>query len=304
MARPFRFGAVSPRGSLADWPDFARRSEDLGYSSLVVPDHFDRQLPPLLALASAAAVTTRIRLGTIVINNDFRHPAALAKEAAMIDALSGGRLELGLGAGWEVTDYTKAGLPLRPASERIERLAETIAICKAFFTQESVTFSGKHFQLQDLDAYPRAVQRPHPPLMIGGRRRRMLSLAAREADIVGISMVSSAGHGQPPAPTFAQKADWVREAAGPRFADIEVQVHAANVAVTDHPASALEQIAGKLRMSCEQLAELPTVLVGSVEAIIEQLHAWRERCGVSYYVIVGQQTTETFAPVVARLAGK
>src|SRR5437867_2749598 len=191
MTRPFRFGINHVTLDRAEWLDTARKAEALGYDTLIAQDHFGQQLAPLPALVAAAAVTTRLRLATIVLDNDFRHPAALAKEAATVDVLSNGRLELGLGAGWLQADYAKTGLPFNSAPQRLARLQETVQICKAFFGTEgdSVTFAGKYYRVDNLDAVPRAVQQPRPPLMIGGGQQRMLSFAAREADIVSISLL-------------------------------------------------------------------------------------------------------------------
>jgi len=281
--RPFRFGVMNFGSSLDEWQRFARRAEELGFSTLVVSDHFGAQLAPLPALMSAAAATSRIRLGTIVLDNDFRHQAALAKEAATIDVLSGGRLDLWIGAGWLDADYQKTGLPFDPAPVRMARLAESVAILKGFFGRgETFSFSGEHYQLQDLDCFPRPVQQPRPPLMIGGRQRRMLSLAAHEADIVSISLLDPP---QPTPPSFEQKVAWVREAAGARFSDIELHVNVRALDTSVAPES----------------PGAPNRLLGSVDDICEQLHRWREEFGVSYFA-VNARLMEAAAPVVARLA--
>jgi probable F420-dependent oxidoreductase len=289
-------------GSLEEWQSFARKAEDLGFSTLVIQDHLDKQPAPFPALVAAAAVTTRLRLGTVVLDNDFRHPAVLAKEAATVDVLSDGRLELGLGAGWLAADYEQAGIAFDPPRVRLERLAEAVQICKTFFAGETVTFHGRHYQIDGLEAYPRPLQTPRPPIMIGGRQRRALALAAREADIVGISMLDPRGPNLPKPPTFAEKAGWVRAAAGPRFDEIEIHVNASNVEVTDKPQEALDRIAARLQVSPEELPASPASLVGSVAAIVEQLHAWRERCGVSY-LVVQPRAMDAIAPVIAKVAG-
>jgi probable F420-dependent oxidoreductase len=300
--RPFRFGVNSVATSLQEWQETARRAEALGFSALIAQDHFGKQLAPLPSLVAAGAVTSRLRLATLVLDNDFRHPAAMAKEAATVDVLSNGRLELGLGAGWLETDYARTGLPFDPPARRLERLSETVQICKAFFAEpESMTFLGTHYRIEHLDTSPRPMQTPRPPIMIGGRRRRMLSLAAREADIVGISLLDRPAPGQPTPPSFAQKLEWVRQAAGDRFADLELHVNAANIEVTDDPAAAFEQIAARTSQPVTHLQDSPGTLVGSVNSIVDLLHARRERYGVTYYVIRAQ-AMEAFAPVVARLA--
>jgi probable F420-dependent oxidoreductase len=302
--RPFRFGVNHVTLSGDEWLETARTAEALGYDTLIAQDHFGNQFAPLPALVAAGAVTTRLRLATIVLDNDFRHPAALAKEAATVDVLSNGRLELGLGAGWLQADYEKTGLPFNSAAERLERLGEAVQICKAFFGTEgdSVTFFGKYYRVENLDAVPRTVQKPRPPIMIGGRQKRMLSLAAREADIVSISLLDQRGPGLPEPPSFAQKVDWVRQAAGARFNHLELHVNASLVEVGEVPSSAVAQMAARRGMTPEQVLESPATLVGSVDAIVEQLLARREQYGVTYYVIQGR-AMNAFAPVIVRLHG-
>jgi probable F420-dependent oxidoreductase len=183
--RPFRFGVTAPTvESGGGWTDRARRVEHLGYSTLSVPDHFRNQLASVPALAAAALATTRLRLGSLVFCNDFHHPVMLAREAATIDVLSGGRLELGLGAGWLRAEYEEAGIRFDDARTRIERLAEAVTIIKGLLAGEPVTFSGRHYTVANL-AGSATVQRPHPPILVGGGGRRTLALAGREASIVG-----------------------------------------------------------------------------------------------------------------------
>ncbi len=303
-ARPFRFGVNHVTLSREEWLETARKAEALGYDTLIAQDHFGTQLAPLPALVAAGAVTTRLRLATIVLDNDFRHPAAVAKEAATVDVLSNGRLELGLGAGWLQADYEKTGLPFDLPAERLERLGEAVQICKAFFGTEgnSVTFSGKYYNVRNLDALPRPVQKPRLPIMIGGRQKRMLSLAAREADIVSISLLDQRGPGLPEPPSFSQKVEWVRQAAGPRLSHLEIHVNASLVEVGEVPSSAVEQMASRRGMTPEQVLDSPGTLVGSVDAIVGQLLACREQYGVTYYVIQGR-SMDAFAPVIARLHG-
>src|SRR5215469_3586650 len=183
VQRPFRFGVSGGRPTRAEWLDLARKADDLGYSTLLLPDHFGRQLAPLPALLAAALATSRLRVGTIVLDNDFRHPAVLAKEAATVHLLTDGRFELGIGAGWMEDDYVRSGLPFDPPGARVARLAEAVAILKAFFTGEGpVTLYGRYYRVQGLKPAPSR----RVPLLIAGTRRRMLELAAREADIVGL----------------------------------------------------------------------------------------------------------------------
>jgi len=303
---PFRFGVNSVTTSLWEWQEIARKAEAVGFNTLIAQDHFGKQFAPLPALVAAGAVTVRLRLATLVLDNDFRHPAALAKEAATVDVLTSGRLELGLGAGWLQSDYAKTGLSFDPPAQRLERLSEAVQILKAFFTADAdsaITFTGKHYRVENLDASPRPTQKPRPPIMIGGRQRRMLSLAAREADIVGISLLDRRGPDQPQPPTFAQKVAWVREAAGDRFGDLQIHVNASNIEVSDtNSDDYVDQIAARTGQSPEQVRDSPGTLVGSVDAIAELLHARREQYGISYYV-VHARFMDAFAPVLARISG-
>jgi alkanesulfonate monooxygenase SsuD/methylene tetrahydromethanopterin reductase-like flavin-dependent oxidoreductase (luciferase family) len=177
-----------------------------------------------------------------------------------------------------------------------------VQICKTFFTAESVTFHGKYYQIEALDAFPTTTQKPHPPIMIGGRQRRMLSLAARQADIVSISMLDPRGPGLSQPPTYAEKVRWVQAAAGSRYPHIELHVNVSHVEVTAHRQAALAQLAARLQITPQDVLQSPTTLVGSVDAIVEQLHAWREQCDVSYF-IVPSRLMDALAPVIARVAG-
>jgi probable F420-dependent oxidoreductase len=300
MTRRFRFGVLCTASTLAGWRETARKAEDLGFATLVAQDHFGEQLSPLPCLVAAAAVTTRLRFGTIALDNDFRHPAVLAKEAASVDVLTGGRFELGIGAGWLDADYEKTGIEFAPGAVRMRRLAETVRVCRAFFAGESVTLHGEHYRIESLDAFPRPLQ-ARLPLLIGGRQRRMLSYAAREADIVSISMLDARSPAAPPPPGFAVKAAWVKEAAGPRFEEIDLHANCFGAEVTDKASEALQRIAERIGATPEQALENPANLVGSVDAIVEQLEGWRERTGLSY-ASLRPEVMEAFAPVIARLA--
>jgi probable F420-dependent oxidoreductase len=301
--RPFRFGVNGTTTSLQVWQEVARTAEGLGFATLIAQDHVGQQLAPLPALVAAGAVTTRLRLATVVLDNDFRHPGLLAKEAATVDVLTSGRFELGLGAGWLQSDYDKTGIPFDPPGVRIARLAEAVQICKSFFAEpEAVTFDGRHYRIQGLDAAPRPVQQPRPPLMLGGRARRMLELAAREADIVGLSLLDRRGPDLPAPPSFEQKVAWVRQAAGPRLAELELHVNASLVSVDDGQAgeAAVEQQARRTGQTVAQVLASPGTLVGSVGTVVERLFALREQFGLSYWVIPAR-AMPAFAPVIARL---
>jgi probable F420-dependent oxidoreductase len=299
MRRRFRFGLLYTGATLEDWHETARKAEDLGFSTLVAQEHFGAQLSPLPCLVSAAAVTTRLRFGTIALDNDFRNPAMLAKEAATVDVLTGGRFELGIGAGWLASDYAQTGIPFDQGPVRMQRLTETVRICRAFFAGEDVTFHGRHYNIEGLQAFPRTLQ-DRLPLLIGGRQRKMLSYAAQNADIVSISMLDARTQDGPP-PGFAEKAGWVKEAAGERFAEIDLHANCFAAEVTDKAKDALQRIADRISATPEQALENPANLVGSVESIIEQLQGWQERTGLNY-VSLNPRVMDAMAPVIARLA--
>jgi probable F420-dependent oxidoreductase len=309
MARPFRFGVqVSKASSATEWRDKARKYEDLGFSVLTMPDHFDQELSPIAAVAAAAAHTTTLRVGWLVIDNDYRHPAVLAKEAATIDLLSDGRLEFGIGAGWMRADYDWLGLPYDPPAVRVDRFEEAIGIMKACLRGQSLTYHGEHYRITDYTGLPRPVQQPYPPFLIGGGGKRVLSIAGREADIVGINlnlragelttdMARDASHEQ-----TTRKVEWVRDAAGDRFADIEIQVRYFLINVTNDRNGFAEAVARGFGVSAEEILTSGTVLCGTVDEIIETLQRNREEWGVSY-VAVGDDNVDAIAPVVAKLTG-
>ena len=174
MAHPrkFRFAAQlskAPEGTATSWAEQARKVEDLGYSTLLVPDHFGDQLAPVPALMAAADATTSLRIGTLVFDNDYRHPFVLAKEAATLDLLSGGRLELGLGAGWMRTDYDESGIAYDRPGLRVDRFAEGVAVVAGLLQADGpFSFSGTHYTVTEHTLTPRPVQRPRPPLILGG----------------------------------------------------------------------------------------------------------------------------------------
>lgn len=309
--RRFRFGIEIKRaGSARQFRETVRKAEDLGYATLFVPDHFvDHPLAPLPALAVAAEATSRLRVASGVLCNDYKHPVVLAREAATLDLLSDGRLELGIGAGWLRVDYEKSGIPLDPPGVRIARLAEAIAVLKGLFAEGPFSFSGEHYSVSELDGHPKPVQRPHPPFVIGGGGRKILGLAAREADIVGINANLRSGESGADAarslsgPRTDEKLDWLRESAGDRFDDLEIQTLVGLVKLTDDPKSIAQAMAPAFGVPPEQALETPIALVGTVESMIEALEARRERWQMSYPVFP-QDALDTLGPVVARLAGR
>jgi len=305
--RPFRFGiAVNNAVSRERWVEQARKVEGLGYSTLLMWDHFGEQLAPLPALMAAAAATTTLRVGSYVLDNDYRHPVLLAKEAATLDVLSGGRLELGLGAGWMRAEYHQAGIAFDAPGVRIGRMHEAIQVLNGLFADRPCTFEGRYYRIAELDGLPKPLQQPRPPLLIGGAQQRLLSIAAREADIVAFTTRALPNGSNDPADLTAEAAarqlEWVRAAAGERFAELELQFHVRVVWVTDRRAQAIEQLSADLGISAEQVRRTPQVLVGSVDQMVEDLRARRERYGFSY-IAVDQADLDRFAPVVARLAG-
>ena len=308
MVRPFRFAAYAYQAaSRREWEETARRAEALGYATLVMPDHFLNPLTPVPALAAAAAVTTTLRVGSIVFANDYRHPALLAKEAATLDLLSDGRFELGIGAGWHQTEYEQTGIPFDAAGIRVDRMEEGLQIIRALWGDGPVTFQGAHYTIAGLEGTPKPVQKPHPPIFIGGTGKRMLRLAGREADVVGFNPkpLPRGGHDWAGSTLDAREEQlgWVREGAGERFEHLELSTVAYRAIVTDRPQEIAAAIAPEYGVTAEQLLVLPDFAIGSVEGIVEQLLAQRERLGVSY-IEVGIAEAGAFAPVVARLAGR
>jgi probable F420-dependent oxidoreductase len=307
--RPFRFGVQEHRATSAEgWREKARLVETIGYSTLYLPDHFGDQLGPIAALMSAADATTRLRVGSLVFDNDYRHPIVLAKEAATLDLLSDGRLDFGIGAGWLASDYEQTGIPLDPPGIRIERMAEALQIIKSFFAGGAVSFAGKHYTVQGVEGAPSPVQKPHPPIVLGGGGKRMLRLAGREADIVSVNFNLSEGRvnrnlvrtGM--ADATDEKVAWIKEAAGERFSEIEMSVTVFVANVTDDRISVAEAMAAGLQSEPGEILQTPHFLIGTVEQIIEDLQARRERYGISY-VIVPDEAAQSLAPVVERLTG-
>jgi probable F420-dependent oxidoreductase len=305
---PFRFTVQCPGpADPAGWPELARRAESLGYWALTVPDHLDHSLGPVAAAMAAADATTTLRIGVMVFCNDYRHPVVLAKEAATLDVLSGGRLLLGMGAGWKSTDYQASGIPRDPAGTRVDRLGEAVAVVKALMADGTCTFAGEHYRIDGLDGRPKPLQRPHPPLMIGGGGSRVLALAARRADIVGLNIDLRSGRidesAGPTAHAAAtdRKLTWLAEAAGDRFADLVIQTRIHLAMVTDDRDAVADALAPALGMTPEQSKESPHALVGTLDELVEQCHRRRDRWGIST-IGISADAMEAFAPLVERLA--
>jgi len=308
---PFRFGVmVHSSGARQVMTDTARRVETLGYSTFLLPDHLDQPVGALPALAVAAEATTHLRLGTLVLANDFRHPVLLAKDVATLDLLSGGRFELGLGAGWRQGEYEQAGIPYDSTPVRINRLAEALHVLTGLFADGTFAFAGEFYTVAELDGQPKPAQRPHPPLLIGGGGRRILSLAAGQADIVSIiPRARPEGSGQDSADWTSateaatrQKLEWIRQAAGDRFATLELNTMVYAVIVSDDRHAAAGQLAGRFGLTEDEVIASPNILVGSIEQMVDDLRGRREAFGISY-ITVPEYFMEALAPVVERLAG-
>ena len=310
MAHPrlFRFGVqgrgMGPREA---WLETLRRVEGTGYSTFLVLDHFVRGLDPIAALGAAATATSSLRLGSMVFDNDFRHPAVLAKAMATIDVLSGGRLEIGLGAGWLREEYDQTGIPFDPPGVRIDRMVEAVHLMKRIFTEDEVTFSGKHYSTTNLVMPPKPVQQPYPPIVIGGGSKRILSVAGREADIVGITTRALPDGSKDTTDMIAaaatRKVNWVREAAGERFDDLELTIMVSDVIVTGNRQAAADRLAAELNVSAEDVLDSPHLLIGTIEEMVADLQRRRHQFGISYFVVV-ESNMEKLAPVVARLSGQ
>jgi probable F420-dependent oxidoreductase len=305
----FRFGVqLSKADSGAGWRDVARKIEGLGYSTLFIPDHFEDQFGPLVALTVAAEATSTLRVGSLVFGNDYRHPVVLAKEIATLDLLSEGRVEFGLGAGWMTSDYEQSGIPLDSPGTRISRMAESLTVMKSLWSTGKATFDGEHYQVTEALGTPTPSQRPHPPVIIGGGGKRVLGIAAREADIVGVNPSLAAGYVGPEvlettsAEYYHQRIEWIRQAAGPRFDQLELQCLTFLVQIVPDREAAIERLAGLMSVTPEQIDGSPIALIGTTDQMIEILRQRREQFGFTY-IVVHEAEMEAFAPVVAALNG-
>ena len=304
--RPFRFATGIGAGSVHDWREFARRAELLGYARVGIGDHVAAPFEPGIALVAAALATTTIKVGN-VFDNDFRHPALLAKLAASIDVLSGGRLEFMIGAGWMKTEYDAIGIPFDRPGVRVDRLEEALQIVKGLWADGPFRFCGRYYTISDLDGMPKPLQRPHPRIFIGGGGKRLLSMAAREADIVGFLPQALPGGGLDRVglteASLAEKVGWVRKAAGERFDRLELGMLIWNVVVTEDRQAAAEELAGSAPFTAQQVLASTQFLLGTTDEIVECLLARRAQYGISYFTILSDDM-EAFAPIAAQLAGR
>jgi probable F420-dependent oxidoreductase len=312
LIRPFRFGVnIRFAESRPLWQAKARKVESLGYQMLNVPDHLTDLVAPLPTLISAAEAATTIRVGTNVLNNDLRHPVLVAREAATVDALTDGRFELGLGAGAIRSEYEQVGLRFDRGAVRVERLREAVAIIKGLLSGERLSHAGTHYRVTDHTIFPLPIQKPHPPILIGGNGRRLLTLAALQADIVGLSGITFRNGAAPADLTGCRVSEvdervrLIRETAGEqRSARLELNALVQRVVVTEDRRRSAEELASQwTQLSADEILQTPYVLIGTVEQIIEDLQARRERWGISYYN-VHKPYVDALAPVVARLGGK
>ena len=310
MPKSFRFGVqVGGSHTGESLATLARRAEELGYSTVYFPDHFiDTEMAPMVAMAVAASATTTLNVGALVFDNDYKHPAILAKEIATIDVLSGGRTELGIGAGWMEVDYTALGLPYDRPGVRIARLDEGLQVIKGCYGADAFSFSGEHYTVTDYQSIPKPAH-AKVPILIGGGGPKVLRLAGREADIVGINPNLKAGAVTADAVTDSlaamtdQKVEWIKEGAGNRFDDLELQIRYFLASITDDRNSFAAAVAPGFGISAEEALEAGLALVGSVDEVCDLMEVRRDRWGVSYAVVGGDEM-EMFAPVVERLTGK
>lgn len=320
--QPFRFAVQATNAAGArEWREFACKVEQLGYTTLFLADHYlgpgpaqraahtpRQDLAPIAAIAAAAAHTTVLRVGCRVFCVDYHAPAVLAKEVATLDLLSDGRLEVGIGAGWSGVEYEAMGIAFETPGLRIAKLKEVVALVKAHCAGNELAYVGDYVNVNGYKGTPQSVQRPHPPIMIGGGGRRVLTYAGREADVVSINSVpfrQRNDDGLTPQEEAVRRFEYVRAAAGPRIGDLDIESSPYFVSITDDATtadSAYERMADKTGMALDVLRDHPNVLVGSADAIAETLQERREAFGVNY-VTVQQAQAERFAPIVAQLTG-
>jgi probable F420-dependent oxidoreductase len=313
MTKPFTFLAdASDVSSARELGERARAAEDLGVTTFVLPDHLVAQPAPVPYLAAVAALTERIRISAFVHNNDLRHPAVLAQELATLDALSEGRLDVAVGAGWNESEYAAIGLPFDPVRVRQARLAESVRVIKGCFGAGPFSFAGEHYTIIDYDARPKPVQQPHPPFFIGGGGRATLEMAAREARTVGLApRILRGGRPDPRSFTWAateEKIGWVREAAGERFDELTFNVYPSfwPVTVTDDLDGEAEKVAAALKersgieLTVQEVIDSPHIFIGSHNRFVDKFTDLRDRLGISSF-LVGD--LDRLGPVVQRLAG-
>jgi probable F420-dependent oxidoreductase len=307
--RPFRFGVQLTGAESRDaWTDKAKRAESLGYSVVTIVDHMGDQLAPMPALTALATATESIRVGTMVLANDWRNPLLVAREAATLDWLSNGRLELGIGAGWLTTDYEKLGIPYDRPGVRVERMAEALTVIRDLLSGERVTHVGRYYRLTNASCYPRPVQKPHPPLVVGGGSRRLLTLAGKLADVINVhtnlgaeDVVGDQSKADISTEAAQRRFEWVKEGAANRLQDIELGLRIFAASVTDRRESAGAELGRRWQLGAADLLESPYALVGSLDHITETLMKRRRDFGATYFTW-NESDMESMAPIVRRLA--
>jgi probable F420-dependent oxidoreductase len=305
--RPFRFAIQSQRADSAqEWRAKAKKIEALGYDVLLMADHFGPQFGIAPALAVAAEATTTLRMGQLVLQNDLRHPALLAKDVATLDLLSDGRFELGIGAGGSYPpDFDWTGIPFEPAPVRVDRLRESIAVLKGLFSDGPFTYEGRHFRICEYDGMPKPTQKPWPPILIGAGGRRMMELAAREADIIGLLPAMGPTGGdfaldEMTVPGLAQKVEYIRSIAPDRFNAIEFNSLTQVFEVTDSRQAVIDRLSSEWEQDPADWKDSPFLLIGSEESIADDIRSYRETLGFTYFVL-RDHMMDSFAPILARL---
>jgi probable F420-dependent oxidoreductase len=315
MARPFQFIAglrrIVDRDTLVE---HARTAESTGYAQLCIHDHLAPQLGPIPMLTAVAMATTRLRVCPLVLNNDLRHPAVLAQDLATLDIVSDGRLDVGIGAGWNEPEYQAIGLPFDRPGIRIERMAEAIAVLRGLFADGPFSFDGRYYTITDFDGQPKPVQRPHPPFIVGGTKEHVLRLAAREADIVGIDLRQDPDSLMDAFPErMNTRVGWLRDEVGDRFERLDLSVLRllGPVAITPNALEAAQRVADAYRASTgleippEDIIESPYSLIGTIPSLVDKLRRARDRWGVNSYLVAWFDEPELaqIAPLVEQLAG-
>ncbi|WP_207568595.1 TIGR03621 family F420-dependent LLM class oxidoreductase [Mycolicibacterium tusciae] len=324
MTRPMRFGLIASANNASELVELGREAELAGYSTIALNDHFNSPVAPLLGLQAIASATSNVRLSTAVLNQDLRHPAVLAKELATLDVLSGGRLEVGLGAGWVQADYAQSGISFDDAPKRIARLRETIEIVKSLFSTRACTFVGEHFTITELEGTPATIQPGGAPIMIGGGGAKILSMAARHADIIQV-LGASFGTGGAVVDdmssfridAFEERVGWISTAAGDRFADIELSLMLVFAVITDDAEAAARGFldvlsatvsryggeVGDVDVRLQTLLDSPVVAIGTLDEISDKLRTLRDTLGFNYFVMPYGARPADFSAIVERLTG-
>jgi len=310
VTHPFRFGVemMAPFDGMS-WADSAKEVEALGYSTLFVPDHFHEGYGPITAMATAAMATTTLKVGPMVLACDFRHPAVLARELASIDVLSQGRLEVGLGAGYQETDYDRSGITMDAPGVRVSRLIEHTLVLQLLFGNGPATFDGQYYQITDLDGTPKPFRDGGPPIIIAGGGQRLLTFAASTADIIGVNPSLPSAKDRANAGRDAleaaidEKFEWIRDSAGDRFESLEFTAWLSVAHVTEDATAVAEKMSHRFAAPPDDVLASPIILVGNESQIDDQLHRRRERWGYSYHVLQADRAHE-FAPIVQRLTGR